>query len=384
MKRYRILLATSISWLSFSRMPRLLDMAGCAVDVICPPHTLVAQRRFVDKRLFVNGGVEAIANTLLSHLDANASRYDWVIIGDDELFAAVAKQGNESIDRWFPSQRDEDSIKFFTSKIVFMQRCRENGFSIAPYHLCDSLEQAQDAAAKFGYPVVVKIAYSAGGSGVTRVDSADQLVEHIATIHENFAVQQFVAGRQIVAEVLFDRGRPRCWMASELINCWPKALGPSTARKVIDVPSMRQVLEEIGAFTNFHGFASIDSILPSNGGPQMLCEMNPRTTTGYHFDTRIRREFARSITEMLEATSFGTYTPLPTTGRDEALFPEAIYYLSSNPRELSRWKFALNSLQRVPVDDPMYLFQMAKDYRHFIKGEMQKKSHAKAARRFRE
>jgi predicted ATP-grasp superfamily ATP-dependent carboligase len=377
MKRYRILLATSTSWLSFSRMPRLLDMADCTVDVLCPSKALVAQRRFIDERFLVDGNVEAIANKLLSHLNAEPSRYDWIIIGDDELFAAVAAHGDESIDRWFPSQRDEESIKFFTSKITFMQRCRENGFSIAPYRLCDSLEQAQSAAAEFRFPVVAKTAFSVGGSGVTRIDSAEQLIDHIATIHESFAIQKFSAGRQIVSEVLFDRGSPRCWMASELINCWPKTLSSSTARKLIDVPNMREMLESIGALTKFHGFASIDSILPDDGSPQMLCEMNPRTTTGYHFDPRVRREFARSITEMLEAKSFSHYTPLPATGRNEALFPEAFYYLSSDLRELSRWKFALNSLQRVPIDDPLYLLQMAKDYRHFLKGKMQKASHAK-------
>jgi len=358
-------------------MPRLLAMADCAVDVISASKALVSQRKFVDKRYFIDGGVEAIATKLLSHLDENSSRYDWVIIGDDLLFEAIASRGNKSVHHWFPSRLDEESINFFMSKFVFMERCRENGLPIAPYHLCNSLKEAQDAATEFGFPVVVKTAYSIGGSGVACIDSSEKLVEHIATIDGNFAVQKFVSGKAVEVEVLFDNGRPRCWMASEYLNRWPRNFSPSTGRKLIDLPIMRQTLEKIGEITNFNGFASIDTILPNDGGPPMLSEMNPRPTPGYHFDPHVRREFVKAITEMLAGKSFNNYTPLPATGHSEALFPEAFYYLTSNPREVSRWKFALNSLQRVPLDDPKYLFQLAKDYRHFIIVKMKKKSLAK-------
>ena len=219
MKRYHVLLATSTSWLSFSRMPRLLDMADCSIDVISSSKALVAQRKFIENRYFVDRGVEAIANKLLSHLEENPLRYDWVIIGDDDLFGIVAGRANESVNYWFPSPRDEESIKFFMSKLTFMQRCRENGFYIAPYHICDSLEQALLASVEFGFPVIVKIAHSVGASGVTRINSIDELAKYVATINESFAVQKFVGGKVIEAEILFDHGRPRCWMVSELLNC---------------------------------------------------------------------------------------------------------------------------------------------------------------------
>ena len=254
-----------------------------------------------------------------------------------------------------------------------MEQCQKNGFSVAPFHLCNSLEQATAATEEFGFPVIVKVSHSVGGIGVTRINSSEELAIHVATLHENFAVQKYVTGTEITIEMLFDKGRPRCYVTSEVLNRWPRRLGPSTARKIIDLPDTLQMLEKIGKLTNFHGFAGIDAIMPSDGGPPMLCEMNPRQTTGYHFDPKVRREFAQALSEMLENKSFGDYTPLPATGNREALFPEAIYYLTSNLRESSRWVCAMNSLKRVPLDDPKYLFQILNDFRHFVKGEIKKR-----------
>jgi hypothetical protein len=374
MKTYKVLLAASTSWHSFARLPRLLSLADCSVDVMCPAKATVATRRFVDKRYFVKGGAKEIAKELLSYLKQEPLQYDWVILGDDELFEVVAATADNSVNYWFPSPRDEQSIKFFTSKLTFMQRCHDNGFSISPYYLCTSLEQALAAATEYGFPVVVKTAGSIGGSGVTRINSLDELVKKISTLDEIFAVQKFTLGRPISMEVLFDHGNARCWITTEIFNRWPRVLGPSTTKKLIDIPNMPQMLEKLGKITNFHGFATIDAILPYDSDVPMLCEMNPRQTTGYHFDPRVRREFAHAVTDMLKRKVFSTYTPLPVTGHKEGLFPEAFYYLTDNPRKLSSWESAFNSLQRVPIDDPMYLLQMAKDYRHFIKGKMKKTS----------
>lgn len=351
----RALIATSVDWVNLTRLPRTLKNAGLNVTVIAPPNSVVFSSRFVDIAHAVDGNAAQIAQFVANAVHNAAEEYEFVIIGDDALFKSLGRDEALNVDSWFPMQRDESLLDFMLFKIAFHEICRDVQLGIAPFEVCESLAEAEKAASAFGYPLICKNITSVGGQGIHKVGSLDALGRLIATFSGEFIIQQFIQGRPFSTEVLYNHGEPIRWVSSEQHNRGPRELGTISARRIIQVPSVLPALQKLGSFTKFHGIAVVDAILPNDGSAPVLCEMNPMPGPDALVDSQVSREFSAGIRYMLRGGPAPTEWVAPEEKHITALFPESVYYALGKPTDMIRWCYVVNSLRRLPLDDPKLL-----------------------------
>jgi len=70
-----------------------------------------------------------------------------------------------------------DVLKMTEDRDSFAQKMRSIGMPIPPSHACETVEDARVAAAKIGYPVIVRAAYALGGLGSGFADTDEELDE---------------------------------------------------------------------------------------------------------------------------------------------------------------------------------------------------------------
>uniref|UniRef100_A0A8C6ZSC4 carbamoyl-phosphate synthase (ammonia) n=1 Tax=Nothoprocta perdicaria TaxID=30464 RepID=A0A8C6ZSC4_NOTPE len=130
------------------------------------------------------------------------------------------------------------SIEMTEDRKVFVQKMEEIGEHVAPSEAAASLEQAQAAAERLGYPVLVRSAYALGGLGSGFASSREQLA---ALVSQAFAhtsqvlVDKSLQGwKEIEYEVVRD-AYGNCVTVCNMENLDP--LGIHTGESVVVAPS---------------------------------------------------------------------------------------------------------------------------------------------------
>jgi predicted ATP-grasp superfamily ATP-dependent carboligase len=305
-----VLVAHSAYWLGIARLPVVLQEAGATVTVMCPQGSFLERTRFADRRIIVSGNLATFADRLRAHLREND--YALVILADDDLIAELSKHADDPcVARVLPAT-SASAFEMMVSKICFLDICKAYGLPVSPSETVRTLEEAQAAAATFGYPVMLKLSTGSGGAGVKKIDGPLELERDFLTFSggEPLTIERFVTGPIAGAEVLYDRGVPLCWSAYYKEKRWPGEFGPSAVRRVMTHPSVGHIARRIGEVTGLHGFAVLCFIHDEQTGDLVLLETNFRPGTGMHFRGPIRRMFVGALHSMLFGAPYeGRATP---------------------------------------------------------------------------
>lgn len=99
-----------------------------------------------------------------------------------------------------------------TNKEAMRQRAKEIGLGIPGFQSCSSLEEALEAAANFGYPVILKPVDSASSRGVSVVENETELRAFFdtslsASVSGTVLVEEFMTGTEGSVEALVANGK---------------------------------------------------------------------------------------------------------------------------------------------------------------------------------
>lgn len=323
----------------------------------------VLETKYVDEAIVVDGNVDAVIEALRLHLQSRT--YSEVIIADDPLLNALAERSAEEpwIREILPLQGDE-SLDILSSKIAFLDRCREYGLPIAQSENVSNRNEGLRAAARISYPVMLKLSTGHGGNGVKRIDASDLMLREFDAfaLGRSITVERFIVGRVGGCEALFDHGRPVCW-SPFLTYRGDTEFGASTVRMLFAHPKLADIVEKLGALTKFHGFGVLDFIHDEVRDELVLLALNFRPGPGTHMRGRIRKMFAAGFVSTLRGKATDGRQTHGLHGQVVALFPQDVHRAIS-PRD--PWSLVCSMLQGrflpdVPFDDLPLLARHLRD-----------------------
>jgi hypothetical protein len=333
--RPHVLITCSAPWTSPARHPWVLRRAGCRVTAFCPADAPLGSTRFVDRVISAPGTLDAYVTALEQHLEAN--RYDWVMLTDDMLVEALVKRAHvPALAPCFPVDPAGPWVGLLGSKAALVEAASELGVPIAPSATGRSREEVGAAAARLGYPVILKQSVSWAGLGVCVARDDAELGAAFDKLagrdEEPLVVQRLVAGQVGNTIALYLDGVALCWASAFKARTYPGPFGPSCARQYLTHADVKPMLARFGERTKYRGFVAFDWVLDEATGRLAVIELNTRAVPAIHLSRFAGVDFARSIRDMLAGCAHVQRVPeLPSHTPIVAMFPEDFYRASVEP-----------------------------------------------------
>ncbi len=351
----RVLVACGENWDSPARLPRVLQNAGCEVDVFCSATWGLAQTRFIDRIVEAPQTLDEYVDALRAYLEVHRTSYQWIIVADDPLLAALVRRANEPwLADWFPVDPASSAVSMISSKVGFVGAALASGLHVPPSHICSTFEECERAAEALGFPIVLKASESYSGLGVRAAHNSGELADAFREVRTPLVVQKFIQGRLGNTIALFDHGVPVCSMSSYKVRTWPGPFGPSSARQFMSHPEAESVVAHVGALTGFHGLGAVDWVRDESTDKLVVLEFNARPVPTLHMGPLAGVDFSVAIRSMLEGNRV---IQEPAVANENVLilpmFPEDFYRAATEGTDA-----AFETLQRelegycdVPWDD---------------------------------
>ncbi|RMB94053.1 hypothetical protein DUI87_29506 [Hirundo rustica rustica] len=179
------------------------------------------------------------------------------------------------------------SIEMTEDRKVFVEKMEEIGEHVAPSEAAASLEQAQAAAERLGYPVLVRSAYALGGLGSGFANSREELVALVSqafTHTSQVLVDKSLKGwKEIEYEVVRDAYN-NCITVCNMENLDP--LGIHTGESIVVAPSqtlndteyfmLRRTAIKVVQHLGIVGECNIQFALNPESEQYYIIEMNAR------------------------------------------------------------------------------------------------------------
>lgn len=359
-KAPRVLLAVSGDAESTSRLPKLFHDAGAEVWVVCPEGFRITGSRYVRRHIAAADSCAAVLQRTRETIVSE--RVDSVIITSDRLLYEIYRSEQTNwIDRYLPVQRNLGT-SLIASKNGFLRGCMDAGITVPAFQVCTSLNETLAAAEQLGYPVMIKLEEGTAGTGVRRVDSADEIGKLFADgfVDKPLAVQQYIEGRIGTTAILYRKGEPVYVTSSYARHCWPTPFSPQTMREIVDREVFKQIALLIGKMTQFDGLAGIDWIEDSAGRVYVI-ELNARPTP-LHLIAPSLPTYARALDAIQRGEPVPPLRRRERNGQVYRVFPLDFYrvFAQRDLRGFVLWIVTMPFSRSVPWDDlPLLRLQFA-------------------------
>ncbi|KAM4786615.1 multifunctional protein CAD isoform 2-T2 [Cyanocitta cristata] len=193
------------------------------------------------------------------------------------------------------------SIEMTEDRKVFVEKMEEIGEHVAPSEAAASLEQAQAAAERLGYPVLVRSAYALGGLGSGFANSREELVALVSqafTHTSQVLVDKSLKGwKEIEYEVVRDAYN-NCVTVCNMENLDP--LGIHTGESIVVAPS--QTLNDTEYFMLRRTAIKVVQHLGIVGECNIQFALNPESEQYYIIEVNAR--LSRSSALASKATGY--------------------------------------------------------------------------------
>ncbi|XP_064911474.1 multifunctional protein CAD isoform X2 [Columba livia] len=193
------------------------------------------------------------------------------------------------------------SIEMTEDRKVFVEKMEEIGEHVAPSEAAASLEQAQAAAERLGYPVLVRSAYALGGLGSGFANSREELVALVSqafTHTSQVLVDKSLKGwKEIEYEVVRDAYN-NCVTVCNMENLDP--LGIHTGESIVVAPS--QTLNDTEYFLLRRTAVKVVQHLGIVGECNIQFALNPESEQYYIIEVNAR--LSRSSALASKATGY--------------------------------------------------------------------------------
>ena len=292
------------------RLPKLFREAGWDVDLLCLPGELMRHSRYV-RAVIKEQSKDALVERLKTILREPPRPWQEVVVVHEGIARRLLQANDVTLlKRWQPGAIDPVVREFLSSKFGLEAACRRGDFPVPPSRVCRSLEDIDEFARGAGWPIILKPPDMAGGSGVLKFDSRDQLRGALSSLALPILAQKFIPGRRGVVDMFCSDGRPLAWLSSYSMRRIGHEYSASTARRFEAMPGLRQTVESVAAFARFEGFCGFDWIEEETTGRHWLIEFHPRAPSGFRFGRHCGVDFSAAIAAWLrrEAAIFSTQT----------------------------------------------------------------------------
>jgi hypothetical protein len=247
-----------------------------------------------------------------------------------------------------------------------------------------TLAEAREAAARVGFPLVLKLEHTCGGAGVKIIQSPGELEAEIAAHtrwrHElrtamkhaiwrqagldwldapPFNIQAHVDGGLGMRTVVAVNGRVLSGVSFAAIAVHPEPTGPCSVLRPIQHAAMDAAAAQVASDLRASGFLSFDFVLAGNGEATLI-ELNARPVGSVHLGTRFGHDVCGALAAHIEGRPIPADAEEAPPDIEVALFPKELERDPASPR---LWEGS-GVLHDVPWSDPpvvaAYLKALAK------------------------
>jgi biotin carboxylase len=177
-----------------------------------------------------------------------------------------------------------------SDKLALPQALEAANLAAIPVLRAPDPERAREAILSLGgpaRPVVLKPSRGRGRRGVYIVSdrempehedlppriTMDRLAEAYAGVPRPDMAMPYVSGSALTVDVLADHGAPIAIVVRDWLATWRF---PFPGQRVVRDEIVERMAIAVARHFNLHGLIDIDMIRPSDGGPPVLLEINPR------------------------------------------------------------------------------------------------------------
>jgi hypothetical protein len=372
-----LLFAIQTSHAGSCRLPKLFKEAGYRVGVLGLRGSLLHSTRHVDERfrlparrfepLIRYGLAKAFADfrpDVIVPCDERAVSVINYWIGDGSRATVLPPGLRECLDR---SLGGLGRLPERASKPLTLELARSIGLRTPREVMVTDPAECRQAAATFGYPVMLKLSHGAGGNGVRLCRTPEELDRAFRDYRRGHSiiktwrrrvlrrewfgsqfdilVQEFVRGQPAMSCVAALGGRALA-IATGFAEQVTDPMGPASIVRLMDIPEVRQTTERMVKAFGASGFLSFDFIV-DEAGHAVLLECNPRPTQIMHLGNHVGVDLARAFRLALEGACDAP-CEFPQGERETAFFPQEWKRNPENP-------ILATAFHDVPWDDPTLL-----------------------------
>lgn len=363
---HRVLIVLGADWSGINRLPPLLRQAGFAVDVFCARNCRLSASQYVTARVSQAATFSDFVADLGAFLVRSQTTYCWKLVADDPLLMALsAHRQQEWVQSLLPASGPGQD--FLLSKLAFPLMAGRAGIRVPKTVVHHDPDALRAAAEQLGYPLILKRPQGFSGQSVFRIESPVQLASALQAFKKDSAtlLQEQIAGVEVGATAVWQRGRLLAWLAFEKVRTWPGRFGPASMVRLCAPPQMQEMLEKMGQVSGFHGLGGADFMQDASGNLFAL-EQHGRPNGQFILADRVGIDLPALLRTLILAPEHTNQQHRPQQPvqspqihdtRWIPLFPqEAERQLARGQwRTLRRWLLHPRYRAMLPLDDPPLL-----------------------------
>ncbi len=348
----RILFVTLLNDVGSDRIVAAMGRSGCDCAVLGPADGFAAQSRFAGARFPLPrlGGswirscgfgarfgriVRAWRPDLVIPLDDFTAR----TLRADRVYRTATEEVRALIERSFGAP---GGFGIICSRERQIALAAELKIRTPRQRTIVTLRDAADAAAAFGYPVVLKREQTCGGFGVAIVSNEIELARafskafrtatmkrlaqtalRLTTADQNALVmQKYIAGPMAFRVVACAAGTVLDGISFVAACVNPPVTGASTVVRAIDCPEMEAAARSLVAALGCSGLVALDYILSAEGAS--LIEINPRPVASGHLGALYGHDIYRALVDAARGRAVLSSSGLSVGPERIALFPREL------------------------------------------------------------
>src|SRR5579862_3639533 len=256
-----------------------------------------------------------------------------------------------------------DTIKLAEDRERFKEKMLEIGEPVAESVIVNEVEQGIDFAARVGYPLVVRPAYTLGGTGGGVVYNEEELRERLdaglnaSLIHQALLETSLLGWKEIEYEVLRD-GADNCIIVCNMENIDP--VGVHTGDSIVVAPSqtltdieyqmLRSASLNVIRALDVQGGCNIQFALHPTSNEYAIIEVNPRVSRSSALASKATGYPIAKISTRIALGQTLDQIPNPVTGVTKAAYEPTLDYVVV---KVPRWPF-----DKFPIADTAIGTQM--------------------------
>ncbi len=297
---YTVLLISVANWDSLIELPAILKTAGCTLDVYAAPRSWVLNNSSYDNWIEAPDSRDNIDH-LLTFLQQNADKYDWIIPGDDIAVRLLNERiTDETLFYKVMPLTKMENREVLGSKAGFVTVCNKYGIKTPKQLVYDGVQPLEEIGNYIGYPLIVKVDESEGGYGVFKCRDLQELTATLKDVPlKNLVLQQMIAGEDINTEALYKDGVLMVYNYSRTTTVM-KDFGVSTRRLFEDNNDLDAVLEQMGRDIGLNGFGNIVFMRDTQTGEYYLIEIDMRPNSWMYYGRFTGNDFTVAVKNIIE------------------------------------------------------------------------------------
>ncbi|HET9031257.1 MAG TPA: carbamoyl-phosphate synthase large subunit [Candidatus Aquilonibacter sp.] len=256
-----------------------------------------------------------------------------------------------------------DTIKLAEDRERFKEKMLEIGEPVAESEIVTDVEQGVAFAARTGYPLVVRPAYTLGGTGGGVVYNEEELRERLdaglnaSLIHQALLETSLLGWKEVEYEVLRD-GADNCIIVCNMENIDP--VGVHTGDSIVVAPSqtlsdleyqmLRTASLNVIRALNVQGGCNIQFALHPTSNEYAIIEVNPRVSRSSALASKATGYPIAKISTRIALGQTLDQIPNPVTGVTKAAYEPTLDYCVV---KIPRWPF-----DKFPLADKLLGTQM--------------------------